>query len=75
MNKKEETKPTIGSQRVQANAYALMVQCVNDGIEIGWRRSRKYEDNPSEESTKEHVHREVMNSICEWFDFCELDLP
>jgi len=48
--------------------YDLLDRCVGDGIELGYTRAHKHDSDPSGYAIREHIHREVMNEICEWFD-------
>lgn len=54
---------------MKAREYDLIQMAVEDGVEIGYARAYKHTDDPSEYEIKDHLQREVMNSICEWFDF------
>lgn len=54
---------------MKAKEYELMLLAVEDGVSIGYSRAHKYTDDPSEQELKDHVQREVINQICEWFDF------
>lgn len=60
-------KATGGTMRVRA--YDVLSQAVEDGVRAGWRRAHKHVDGPPPEAIQEHVEREVMNAICEWFEF------
>lgn len=48
--------------------YDLLDRCVCDGIEMGYKRAFKHTDSLKEELVKEHIHREIMNEICTWFN-------
>jgi hypothetical protein len=47
--------------------YELLYRCLEDGIAMGYTRAFKHDSRPSEDTIKEHIHREVMNEINEWF--------
>ena len=51
--------------------YRLIEQCVEDGVHMGWNRAHKHTDEPSEEHATDHIIRQVMFQINEWFDFEE----
>lgn len=48
--------------------YELLDRCVGDGIITGYTRAHKHDSRPDEYTIREHIHREVMNEICSWFD-------
>ena len=52
--------------------YPILEECIESGIRFGFRRAFKHDDDPSEEQVVEHMLREIMNAICEKFDFEEL---
>jgi hypothetical protein len=58
---------------MRANDYVILSRAVEEGARCGWRRAHKHGDGspPSEEMVVEHVEREVMNAICEVFQFSE----
>lgn len=54
---------------MKPKTYQLLERCIDDGISLGYNRSYKHTDDPSEEHMKQEIFRAVMNEICEWFDF------
>jgi hypothetical protein len=44
---------------------------VDQGVSCGFTRAYKHDENPPQDLIMEHVIKEVMNSISEWFDFDE----
>ena len=54
---------------MKAREYELMQLAVEDGVAIGYARAFKHTDEPSEHEMKDHLQREIINQICEWFDF------
>lgn len=54
---------------MKAKEYELIQMAVECGVTIGYARAYKHAQNPSEYEIKDHLQREVMNQICEWFDF------
>lgn len=54
---------------MKAKEYNLIVQCVENGIMLGWNRAHKHDDNPNPEFVREQIENAVLNEICEWFDF------
>lgn len=58
---------------LRVRAYPVLEQAIETGVAFGWSRSHKHEAHPDEETVKEHMEREVLNAICEAFDFPEDD--
>jgi hypothetical protein len=56
-----------GALRVRA--YPVLIEAVEAGVAIGWNRAFKHEDAPHADTIREHIEREVLNAICERFDF------
>ncbi len=63
--------PVNGELKV--NVYAVLSECVEQGIACGLRRSDKHADDPltaeQRARVEEHIDREVMNAICDKFEF------
>jgi len=60
---------------MKAREYQLLERCVEDGIARGFDRAHKHDDSPGEESIQESIKCEVMNEVCEWFDFDDASHP
>lgn len=54
---------------MKPDAYKLLDMCVENGVNLGYRRAYKHNDNPSEEAIKDHIQNAVMAEIAEWFQF------
>jgi hypothetical protein len=54
---------------VKINAYRVIDDAVDRAVGYGYRRARKYSENPSEDHFIQEIHRAVMNELCEIFDF------
>jgi len=54
---------------IRVNLYGLLSRAVEEGIAHGWRRAHKHTDTPNEITIKQHIDEEVMNALCEVFDF------
>jgi hypothetical protein len=54
---------------MRVNTYNLLSQCVEDGIASGLMHAHKHVEHPPEEMVREHLERDIMNAICEWFTF------
>jgi hypothetical protein len=48
--------------------YDVLTMAVEQGVACGWRRAHKHVP-PTPEAIQESVAHEVINAICEWFDF------
>jgi hypothetical protein len=57
---------------VKPNAYRLIEQCVETGIELGLNRAHKHTDSPTREQLSEQIYRAVMIEVCEWFVFDDI---
>jgi len=49
--------------------YYLLMQCVEDGVSIGYHRAYKHTENPSADLVKEKIEDAVLNQLHEWFIF------
>lgn len=59
---------------MKPNVYKIVELCVNSGTTFGVNRAFKHKDTLTREDIvhiTEHVHREIMNEFCEYFDFYE----
>ena len=54
---------------VRFNAYAIIDQAVENGIECGYRRAFKHSESPDEFTIKSEVQTAVMNALCEVLEF------
>lgn len=46
----------------------LLERCIEEGIELGWRRAHKHTDTPTEEQIRNHINEAIWLTIHEWFD-------
>lgn len=51
--------------------YKILVDSIETGIDMGYHRAFKYNDNPTPDTIKESIYIEVMNAIHENFDLTE----
>lgn len=58
---------------MKVKMYNLISECVDRGTSRGYRRAHKHLDNPDEVSIVDNIHREIMNELCEYFDFNDAD--
>lgn len=49
--------------------YKILELAIEEGVNYGYNRAYKYNDNPLEFEIKNEIHDAVLTSICEWFDF------
>jgi len=54
---------------MKAKEYNLISQCVETGVMVGWNRAHMHTDQPEDHHVREQIERAVLNEICEWFDF------
>lgn len=54
---------------MKAKEYNLIAQCVENGVMYGWNRARKHTDDPDPQDIRIAIEQAVLNEICEWFDF------
>ena len=54
---------------MKVKMYNLISECVDRGTQRGYRRAHKHLDNPDEVSIVDNIQREIMNELCEYFDF------
>jgi len=55
--------------QLRPKTYRVLELAVEEGVALGWNRAHKYEENPHEETIKDVIRANVMNTICEWFTF------
>jgi hypothetical protein len=56
---------------MKAKEYNLIVQCVEDGVMLGWNRAHKYDEIPDPETIRARIEQAILSEICEWFVFDE----
>lgn len=59
--------PVAGTMRV--NVYSVLSDCVERGVEKGWRKAHKHSVDPSEEALCRRITDMVIAEICDYFDF------
>lgn len=55
--------------QIKVKLYNILHTAVEQGVQIGWTRSHKHTNTPTEESVKEYILREVMNELSDVVDF------
>lgn len=57
---------------MKPNVYRIVEMCVNSGTMFGVNRAFKHTDSitlADSHIIRENVQREIMNELCEYFDF------
>jgi predicted Zn-dependent protease with MMP-like domain len=55
--------------QLRCNTYAVLSDCVDRGVQYGYRRAYKYTDEPAEQDLCNCVTDAVISEICEYFSF------
>lgn len=58
---------------MKVKMYNLISECIERGTLRGYRRAHKHLEDPDEVSVVDNIHREIMNELCEYFDFNDAD--
>jgi hypothetical protein len=59
---------------MKPKVYKILELCISRGIDRGWNRAHKHNDNPSEHCIKDSIEENIMNEIAEYFIFDSEDL-
>lgn len=54
---------------MKANYWKIVEIAVDQGVGCGLNRAFKHTDEPTRDQIHIEVEREVMNAMCEYFDF------
>ena len=54
---------------VKAKEYAVLEMAVEQGVALGWNHAHKHVDSPLAEAIQDQIVQDVLNEVCEWFDF------
>jgi len=54
---------------MRAKEYDVLEMAVGQGVTFGWSRAHKHIDKPEPEAIQDAIRDDVLNAICEWFDF------
>lgn len=57
---------------MKPKALPLLERCIEDGVDLGWLRAHKHDDNPADIAIKDKIVESVLAQIHDWFDFEEL---
>jgi hypothetical protein len=47
----------------------LLENCIDSGVELGWRRAHKHTDTPTEETIRTEIIHAIAIELFEWFEF------
>ena len=59
---------------MKIKTYVVLTECIENGIEAGWKRAHKHDDNPSAEVIKRCIDDAISVQLGEYFDFSD-ELP
>lgn len=54
---------------IKLNIYNILADKIEDGINWGWAHAHKHSDTPSEQTIKDYIHNDIMNSLSEVIDY------
>jgi len=54
---------------LKLNTYAIISDKIEEGINWGLQHAHKHTDNPSEETIKQHLLNDIMNSLSEVINY------
>lgn len=54
---------------MKAKLIPLLEQCIDTGIQRGWDRAWKHNDDPSSETVQASISQAIWCELHEWFDF------
>ena len=47
----------------------VLEMCIENGLNYGYTRAFKHDDNPSEEFITNTIKESIMHELSEWFDY------
>lgn len=66
--KKKSSKIEIGDS-IRLDAYNIISNAIENGIELGWNRAHKHVEAPSKDHLLDEIHRNIMNNLCDIIKF------
>lgn len=51
--------------------YTILSECIERGIELGFNRAHKHNDNPGSQEIKTQIYHAVTSEITDYFAFEE----
>jgi len=58
---------------MKPKTYPILVDAVENGVKYGYHRAHKHNDNPDQDQITDAIISAVINEICEWFEFDDLE--
>ena len=58
---------------LEVKVYTVLEECIESGINWGFIKAYKHDDNPYEDKIKEELLRAIMLNISEKFNFPEFN--
>lgn len=49
--------------------YDILGMAVEEGIDYGWARAFKHDDDPADDRIKSEIAQAIMNEVCNYFSF------
>ena len=56
---------------IRINSFEIISRAVNEGIQYGWMRAHKHDDNPNAEFVKDEIEKAVVGELCDVLKFDE----
>ena len=56
---------------MRVNWYALIIDCIERGLEAGWHRAHKHNDNPEPAVIRDAQLDAIMMELNDYIDFSE----
>jgi len=56
---------------MKANWHKIVEHCVEVGIERGWNRAHKHQDDPEPEQIKQQIELAIWDELYEWVNFVD----
>ncbi len=66
-------KLAVEPRPLVVDVYMLIRDNVARGVALGWNRAHKHTDEPGEYAVKDAIEQAVMDCICEYITFPEVE--
>ena len=54
---------------MRVKTYIVLMDCIEAGVELGWNRAHKHDDNPTPEVIKRCIDDAIQGQIWEYFEY------
>ena len=54
---------------IKFNTYNILSEAITQGINWGWIHAHKHSNTPSEDTIKDYIYEDIMNSLSEIFNY------